>query len=84
MEPRFAGGPLIRPPLQPLQLALGALPIATINTQLDGADYWHHQAVLGVWPRQAKVLLANPCEAQAEAESEGVWVASCRHSARSV
>ena len=27
-------------------LALGAAPIATINTQLDGADYWHHQAVI--------------------------------------
>lgn len=49
-------------------LALGAAPIVTINTQLDGADYWHHQAVLGVWPREHKILLANPCNAEAEAE----------------
>jgi ribosomal protein S18 acetylase RimI-like enzyme len=49
-------------------VALGGAPIATVNTQLDGADYWHHQAILGVWPRQARVLLANPCEAQPEAE----------------
>jgi membrane-associated PAP2 superfamily phosphatase len=26
-------------------IAAGAAAIATMNTQLDGADYWHHQAV---------------------------------------
>ena len=49
-------------------LALGAAPIATINTQLDGADYWHHQAVLGVKPHAKRLLLANPAEEVAEAE----------------
>ena len=42
--------------------------IATINTQLDGADYWHHQAVLGVWPAGCRVLLANPCGDEPEDE----------------
>jgi len=49
-------------------LALGAAPIATINTQLDGADYWHHQAVLGVFPQKRRIMLANPCEEVDEAE----------------
>ena len=47
---------------------LGAAPIATINTQLDGADFWHHQAVLGVYPNRKKLMMANPCEEVDEAE----------------
>ena len=49
-------------------LARGAAPIVTINTQLDGADYWHHQAVLGVRQRTQEIALANPCETVAESE----------------
>ena len=46
----------------------GAAPIVTINTQLDGADYWHHQAVLGVHPHSRELVLANPYEKVKEAE----------------
>jgi len=49
-------------------IAIGAAPIATINTQLDGADYWHHQAVLGVRPHDKQVMLANPAEKVDESE----------------
>jgi hypothetical protein len=33
-----------------------------------GADYWHHQAVLGAWPNKGTVLLANPVEEVHEEE----------------
>ena len=49
-------------------IACGASPIVTINTQLDGADYWHHQAVLGVRPTRREITLANPVERVHEEE----------------
>ena len=67
----FATGP--EPPLGLLAwlakwIECGAAPIVTINTQLDGADYWHHQAVLGVRPDRQQITLANPFEHASEAE----------------
>ena len=46
----------------------GASPVVTINTQLDGADFWHHQAVLGVRPNSREIVLANPFERVSEGE----------------
>lgn len=48
-------------------ISRGAAPIVTINTQLDGADYWHHQAVLGVRPASGEIQLANPFERVSDA-----------------
>ena len=67
----FATGP--EPPVGLLAwlaewIESGAAPIVTINTQLDGADYWHHQAVLGVRPDTQQITLANPFEHVSEAE----------------
>lgn len=51
----------------------GAASILTLNTQLDGADAWHHQPCLAVRPRssrgQAEVLLGNPVEWVAERDA---------------
>lgn len=49
-------------------IAAGAAPVVTINTQLDGADYWHHQAVLGVRRESRRITLANPVESVEEHE----------------
>jgi len=49
-------------------ISAGAAPVVTINTQLDGADYWHHQAVLGVRRGSRTITLANPVETVSEAE----------------